>query len=57
MSLIDNLRNFNRYRKTPKFKNKAYRATMIFLIGTAAIQALFFFSLAPNFGKKSVEVD
>ncbi len=40
---MDTLRYYNRYRKTPKFKNRAYVAAIIFLFANIGIQSIFFF--------------
>ena len=57
MSLLQSLRSFNRYRKTERFKNKAYRATMVFLLATSMLQAALFLKPIPNLGRRGVEVD
>lgn len=55
--LMQSFRNFNKYRKTQRFKNQALRysigAALIFTFG----QIIFFQTPIPDFGSKSREVD
>lgn len=57
MSLLQALRNFNRYRKTERFKNQALRYSIGGALAFTLVQIIFFQTQLPDLGKKSREVD
>ena len=57
MSMMQILRRWNRYRKTNQFKDKAYKYAMIAVFINIAYFSYRFVQVAPNYGKKGVEVD
>ena len=57
MSMMQILRRWNRYRKTNQFKDKAYKYAMIAVFINIAYFSYRFVQVAPNYGKKGVEID
>lgn len=57
MGVLQYIKKLNRYRKTDKFKNKAYKVALGFFLLTSAVQIAFFLKPIPNFGKRGGEID